>query len=574
MSDVSILRDLGFIILAAALFSFAARPARIPSIVAYILAGLALGPVTGLLSVSDAVHLASEVGIALLLFLVGLELSLEKVKDVGKLAFSAGGLQMGITGAAVLVLSLLLGFSFADSLFLSVALSFSSTVVVVKLLAQRRDLDSVHGRGSVGILLVQDLVVIVVLTFVAGLGRGGELEAGEVLKGLGGAFAGMTALLVAAGGAARWLLPPLFRWIARSPEALFIWGLAWCFILIEGAELLSLSMEMGAFLAGMSLAQLPYSHEMRRRVEPLMNFFVAVFFVTLGVQMDLGSLGAIWVPALAFSALTLVGKPLLFLLLILPRLGMDQSSSARVGLTLAQSSEFSFILAALAFSGGHIESEIMALLGLVGLLTMGASSYLMLYMDALAPRFLGLAQKVPGLLPREERKEKAGFVAYGDGEEAEAGASGRGVGRDRQDGEDRHHLSDHIIIVGMNSLGRRLARELTERGEAVMAVDSDPRKLRHLPCPTLMGNAEYASVLDEAGLDKARLLVSALHIEETNNLLTHRARARGIPVSVHAFEIGHVPELQALGATHLMVARDLGAERLLAAVQKHGAFQP
>jgi len=573
LSDATFLRELGFIILAAAVFSVAARPARIPSIVAYILAGLALGPVTGLLSVSDGVHLASEVGIALLLFLVGLELSLEKVKDVGKLAFSAGSLQMGITGAAVLVLSLLLGFSFSDSIFLSVALSFSSTVVVVKLLAQRRDLDSVHGRGSVGILLVQDLVVIVVLTFVAGLGRGGELEAGEVLKGLGVAFAGMAVLLVAAGGVARWLLPPLFGWIARSPEALFIWGLAWCFILIEGAELLSLSLEMGAFLAGISLAQLPYSHEMRRRVEPLMNFFVAVFFVSLGVQMDLGSLGAIWVPALAFSALTLVGKPLLFLL-ILPRLGMDQGSSARVGLTLAQSSEFSFILAALAFSVGLIQPEMLALLGLVGLLTMGASSYLVLYMDALAPRFLGLARKVPGLLPREERKEKAGSVAQQRGEEAEAGASGRGVGRDRQDGEDHHHLSDHIIIVGMNSLGRRLVRELTERGETVLAVDSDPRKLRDLPCPTLMGNAEYASVLDEAALDRARLLVSALHIEETNNLLTHRARYRGIPVSVHAFETAHVPELQALGATHLMVARDLGAERLLAAVQKHGAFQP
>ena len=574
MSDVSILRDLGFIILAAALFSFAARPARIPSIVAYILAGLALGPVTGILSVSDAVHLASEVGIALLLFLVGLELSLEKVKDVGKLAFAAGGLQMGITGAAVLVLSLLLGFSFADSLFLSVALSFSSTVVVVKLLAQRRDLDSVHGRGSVGILLVQDMVVIVVLTFVAGLGRGGELEAGEVLKGLGGAFAGMAVLLVAAGGAARWLLPPLFRWIARSSEALFIWALAWCFILIEGAELLSLSLEMGAFLAGMSLAQLPYSHEMRRRVEPLMNFFVAVFFVTLGVQMDLGSLGVIWVPALAFSALTLVGKPLLFLLLILPRLGMDQSSSARVGLILAQSSEFSFILAALAFSVGLIEPEIMALLGLVGLLTMGASSYLMLYMDALAPRFLGLARKIPRLLPREEPKGEVGSAAHRDGVEGEGKGSGRSGGEDRQEGKDPHHLSGHVIIVGMNSLGRRLAQELTERGQAVLAVDSDPRKLRDLPCPILMGNAEYASVLDEAGLDMARLLVSALHIEETNNLLTHRARSRGIPVSIHAFKIGHVPELQALGATHLMVARDLGAERLLAAVQEHGAFQP
>jgi Trk K+ transport system NAD-binding subunit len=126
----------------------------------------------------------------------------------------------------------------------------------------------------------------------------------------------------------------------------------------------------------------------------------------------------------------------------------------------------------------------------------------------------------------------------------------------------------------MNSLGRRLARDLAERGETVLALDSDPRKLEGLPCPTLLGNAEYSSVLDEAGLARAKLLVSALHIEETNNLLTHRAREREIPVSVHAFEASHVPELQALGANHLMVARELGAERLLGAVQRHGAFQP
>lgn len=544
--------------MAAALFSVVARPAGIPSIVAYILAGLALGPLTGLLSVSETVHLASEVGIALLLFLVGLELSLDKVKDVGRLAFSAGGLQMAITGVGFFLVSLALGFSTSDAFFLSVALSFSSTVVVVKLLAQKGDLDSMYGRGSVGILLVQDLVVILVLTFVAGLGRGGGLEPGDVLKGLGLAFSGMTVLLVVAGGAARWVLPPLFRWISRSPEALFIWALAWCFLLIEGAEALSLSLEMGAFLAGMTLAQLPYSNEMRRRVESLMNFFVAVFFVTLGVQMNLGDLRAVWVPALAFSALTLVGKPLL-LVAILPRLGMDGGSSARAGLTLAQSSEFSFILAALALSAGLIDPELLALLSLVGLLTMGASSYLVLHSDTLGPWLLRFARRVPGLVPRDgvEREPVSGDAA-------EAAEQGR----------EAHALSGHIIIVGMNSLGRRLARELTEREETVLALDSDPRKLQHLPCRTLMGNAEYLSVLDEAGLDRARLLVSALHIEETNNLLTHRASSRGVPVSIHAFEMGHVPELQALGADHLMVARDLGAERLLEAAQRHGAFRP
>lgn len=554
MQDATLLQDLGIILLAAALFSALARPARIPSIVAFILAGLALGPVGGILTVSDAVHLAAEVGIALLLFLVGLELSIAKVRDIGKLAFAAGGAQMGLTSAAILGVALLMGFGTADAVFLAVALSFSSTVVVVKLLTQSGELDTPHGQASIGVLLVQDLVVVMVLTFVAGLGRGGELEVGAVLKGLALAFSGMAVLVGIAAAASRWLLPPLFHWISRgSSEALFIWAIAWCFLLIEGAVALSLSLEMGAFLAGMTLAQLPYNHEMRRRVEPLMNFFVAVFFVALGVQIELEAVGEVWKAAVVFSLLTLLGKPLLFTWL-LPRLGLSKRDGVRTGLTLAQSSEFSFILAALALSTSLVSSELVALISMVGLITMGISSYFILYSEGLSVPLLRFVTSLPGF------GEGGGKVSSPHASPP-PGSVGHTV------------YSHHIIVVGMNSLGRRLARELSERGEEVVAIDSDPGKLQDLPCPTLLGNAEHLSVLAEAGLDRARLLVSALHIEETNNLLTYRARSRDIPVSVHAFDTGVVPDLESLGATHLMVGRDLGAERLLAAVRDRGAFQ-
>ena len=544
MYDATFLRELGFIILAAAIFSVAARPARIPSLVAYMLAGLALGPVTGFLTVSEAVHMASEVGIALLLFLVGLELSLEKIKDVGKVAVAAGLGQVVFTAAGGFVLSMALSFSPMESLFIATALTFSSTVVVVKLLDQKGDLDALYGRIAVGIFLVQDLVVIVVLTVLAGLGRQEAQGAVDVGVNLALAFGGMALLLVLAAAASRWVLPRLLAWVAHSPEILFTWSLTWCFLFVLGAETMQLSLEIGAFLAGISLAQLPYNHEMRRRVHPLMNFFIAVFFVSLGIQMEFSAAREYWLPGLILSLFVLVGNPFIFMWII-ARAGFGERTSFRTSVTVAQISEFSFIFAAMGMGAGLIKDSILSLIGIVGLVTIAVSAYMILYADALYEYC-----RRRGLLKMFRARQ-------GD------------------EGEDTEKapLSGHVIIVGMNSLGRRLARELTERGQAVLAVDSDPRKLADLPCPTLLGNAEHASVLNEAGLDQARLLVSALHIEETNNLLTHRARSLGIPVSVHAFETAHVPELQALGATHLLFPRDLGAERFLDAAQRHGAFQ-
>jgi Kef-type K+ transport system membrane component KefB len=542
--DATFLRELGFIILAAAIFSVAARPARIPSLVAYILAGLALGPVTGFMTVSETVHLASEVGIALLLFLVGLELSLDKIRDVGKVAVAAGLGQVVFTAAGGFVLSMALSFSPMESLFIATALTFSSTVVVVKLLDQKGDLDALYGRIAVGIFLVQDLVVIVVLTVLAGLGRQEAQGVVGVGVNLALAFGGMALLLALAAAASRWVLPRLFAWVAHSPEILFTWSLTWCFLFVLGAEKMQLSLEIGAFLAGISLAQLPYNHEMRRRVHPLMNFFIAVFFVSLGIQMEFSAAREHWLPGLILSLFVLVGNPFIFMWII-ARAGFGERTSFRTSVTVAQISEFSFIFAAMGMGAGLIKESILSLIGIVGLVTIAVSAYMILYAD-----------------PLYEYCRRWGLLKMFRARK----------GDDAQEPE-RASLSGHVIIVGMNSLGRRLARELTERKEIVLAVDSDPRKLADLPCLTLLGNAEHASVLNEAGLDQARLLVSALHIEETNNLLTHRARSLGIPVSVHAFETAHVPELQALGATHLLFPRDLGAERFLNAAQRHGAFQ-
>ncbi|MGI9180538.1 MAG: cation:proton antiporter [Longimicrobiaceae bacterium] len=542
MSDPTLLRYMGFIVVTAALFAVVAQRLNVPTIVAYILAGLLLGPVTGMLEVTHTIEVISEVGIALLLFLVGLELSLEKIRDVGRVALIAGIGQVVFTAAGGFVLAYVLDFTVIESLFLATALTFSSTVVVVKLLDQKKELDSLYGRIAVGIFLVQDLVVIVVLTFLAGLGDPDALELGTLATGIGRAFGGMALLLGFALVAARYVLPRVFGWAGNAGQLRFIWALCWCFLLVMGAEVLDLSLEIGAFLAGISLAQLRYNHDLQRRVHPLMNFFIAVFFVSLGIQMELGAATAQWWPAVVLSLFVLIGNPFIFMLLI-ARMGYSERTSFLTSVTVAQISEFSFIFAAMGLSAGLIDASILSLIAVVGLVTIAISAYMILFNHWLYERVARL-----GLLRIFRAKQE-------------------------EEVEPEETLRDHVIVVGMNSLGRHLVRELLERGETVLAIDTDEAKLAELPCATLVGDVEYPSVLEEANLGEARLLVSALQIEDVNKMLAYHCRRLDVPASIHAFDRSVVEELRRIGVSHLMLSKNNGIRAIARELQKEGILE-
>ncbi len=531
--------NLGIIILAAVVFSLGVRVARVPAIVAYIVAGLALGPVTGVVELSHAMELIAEVGIALLLFLVGLELSFDKVKSVGKVAVAAGIGQVVFTAAGGFAVSWVLGFDLMEALFLATALTFSSTVVVVKLLDQKGDLNSLYGRIAVGIFLVQDIVVIVVLTFLAGLGAAETVELGQTLWGLGKAFGGMALLLAVVLVASRYLLPRPFAWAARSPETIFVWSLCWCFVIVSGAEVMELSLEIGAFIAGLSLAQLPYNEDLRRRVHPLMNFFIAIFFVTLGIQMEFGAALDQWIPVVVLSLFVLIGNPFIFMLII-ARMGYGEKTSFFTSVTVAQISEFSFIFAAMGVGANLIDASILSIVAVVGVVTIGASAYMILYSEPLY-RFV---RRFGLLRPFKAAQE--------------------------EEVEERHEREGHVIVVGMNPLGREIVKRLCRGGERVLAIDTDPGKFKGLPCETMLGNVEYLSVLEDAGLAHARLVVSALQIEDTNDLLTYRARSRGIPCAVHAFDLSLADELVELGAQYLMTPQVDGIRMQIEELKRRG----
>lgn len=540
MIDETLLRSLGILVVTAALFALLARVVKMPAIVAYLLAGLVLGPVTKLIKVTDALAQISEAGIALLLFVVGLELSFTKVRDVGKVAVVAGLGQVVFTALGGFAFCWGLGFKAMDAAFLSTALTFSSTVVVVKLLDEKKELDSLYGRIALGILLVQDVVVILLLAFLVGLGSRAELSLGAVSRGLGLALGGIATLLAAVLLAARYALPRPFVWAARSPEMLFIWSLCWCFLIALAAQALHLSLEIGAFLAGISLAQLPYNQELRRRVHPLMNFFIAVFLVSLGIKMEMHAALAHWHAVALLSLFVLIGDPLITLW-IMARLGYGERTSFLSSVSLAQISEFSFILVALGVRAGLVEPKILFITALVGVPTIAISACMILYNHPLyrLVRKLGFL-RIFGAAPIDD--------------EPRMSPARRG----------------HIIVVGMNTLGRVLVQLLSEAGEQVLAIDTDPAKLTGLPCETMLGNVEYLSVLEEAGLPHAKLLVDALRIEETNDLLAYRCRSFGVPCAIHVVDLSESENLLEMDADYLMIPKVDGVKLMNRELERMG----
>ena len=550
MFDVALIQTLGLIVVTAAAAALLARPLHVPTIVAFLIAGVVLGPVLNLLGTDhgpdhhEPIKLIAELGIVLLLFLVGLELSFAKIRDVGKVAVVAGLGQVVFTAAGGFVLAWVLGFSVVPALFLAVALTFSSTVVVVKVLDQKGELDSLYGRIAVGIFLVQDLVVIIMLTVLTGLGSAETMNVGSVAFGLLRAFLGMGLMLAIALIAARFVLPAPMAWASRSGWTLVIWSLALCLGFVELAHVLGLSPEIGAFLAGLSLAQLHASEDLRRRIHPLMDFFVAVFFVTLGAQMQFeAALQQGWA-ALVLSLFVLIGNPFIFMWII-ARFGYSERTSFKTSVTVAQISEFSFVFAALGMTTGLIDQSVLSLTALVGLITIIASVYMILYSDQLYElcRRLGLLKMFRATSAEEP-----------------AGTAGAAHGK----------LHGHVIVVGMNPLGQQLARTFHDRGETVLAIDTDPGKLADAPAHTLVGDVRYLSVLHEANLANAKLAITALKIEDTNLMFVYRCRQFSVPVAVHGFDRDTLDELHQQGPTYVMDAKAASDAQIETMLQQLG----
>jgi Kef-type K+ transport system membrane component KefB len=501
---------------------------RQPLIVAFIAVGILVGPsVLGWVSANDQVDLLAKLGIALLLFVVGLKLDLHIIRTMGPVALATGLGQVFFTSVVGYFIAIALGMPPVTALYVAVALTFSSTIIIVKLLSDKREVDALHGRIAIGFLIVQDIVVVLVMIGLTALGDAGDAaslgrEAIEVLV-KGGLFIAAIGLLM------RYVLTPLLHQLARSPELLVLFAIAWAVALGSAGGHLGFSKEVGAFLAGVSLASTPYREVIGARLVSLRDFLLLFFFIDLGAGLELAMLGAQVVPAIALSLFVLIGNPLI-VMIILGVMGYRKRTGFLAGLTVAQISEFSLILGALGLSLGHIDTDTMGLITLVGLITISASTYMILYSHPLYERispWLGMFERKRA--HREEAQDR----------------------NTEQSGVD-------VILFGLGRFGSGIARELRQRGHRVLGVDFDPELVhRHEGhgYAVRYGDAEAPEFLVTLPLGRVRWVLSSVREKDINFALLHGLRDFGYQgrVAVTAHTTSDAEQLKQAGADRVLI---------------------
>ncbi len=492
MPDFSIIHSVPFYEITALLVLAAGVGAvslllRQPMIVSFIAVGVLAGP-----SVFDIVHsrekvqLLADLGIALLLFLVGLKLDLKLIRSMGLVSLATGLGQVLFTSIAGYIIGLLLGFDAVMALYVAVALTFSSTIIIVKLLSDKKEVDSLHGRIAIGFLIVQDLVVVLAMMILSAFGVDSQtgiensafMRLGTVV--LYGAF-----MLVFVVVFIRYLANPIVSRIVHSPELLITFAIGWAALLASLGSYLGFSKELGGLLAGVSLASTPFRETILSRLTTVRDFLLLFFFISLGMHIDLELLGSQIYPAILFSLFVLVGNPLI-VMIIMGIMGYRKRTSFLAGLTVAQISEFSLIFIAMGLKLGHVSSETLGLVTLVGLITIALSVYMITYShmlyDFLEP-LLHIFEKRKSSVERMESTSLSGKGNY------------------------------DIILFGLGRYGAAVADYLKNNGYRILGVDFNPdevRRWKKLGFNVVFGDASDQEFIASLPLEGVQWVVSSV----------------------------------------------------------------
>ena len=507
---------------------------RQPLIVSFIAVGLVAGP-SGLDVVrsNDQIGLLAELGIAVLLFLVGIKLDLKLIRSLGPVALATGLGQVAFTSIFGYLIGLALGLSPVTSLYVAVALTFSSTIIIVKLLSDKREIDALHGQIALGFLIVQDLVVVLAMIVLSaiGIGTAEGHGGGDILRVLATGLGLVTLVMLFV----RYVATPLTERLARTPELLLIFAVAQAALFAAVGDFVGLGKEVGGLLAGISLASTPYREAIAARLAPLRDFLLLFFFIALGAALDLSLLGANLPAALVFSLFVLIGNPLI-VLAIMGAMGYRKRTGFLAGLTVAQISEFSLIFIAMGVALGHVEPEALGLVTLVGLVTIALSTYMITYSH----------QLYAWCEPLLSIFERRGTPRESDTEEGPIGRR------------------PEVILFGLGRFGTAIAARLQRRGVRVLGVDFSPQAVRRchgLGIDTRYGDATDPEFIAELPLAGVRWLVSTTPSHTTGvthddprATLVQLARTAGcsgrIAVTSHRAE--DTEALLALGA-HLVI---------------------
>ncbi|MBC7512257.1 cation:proton antiporter [Candidatus Saccharibacteria bacterium] len=532
-----IFTELSIVLVIVAVVSLAMRLFRQPLILGYILTGILVGPLLlDVIHAKEAFDGFSEIGIALLLFIIGLGMNAAVIRSLGKVSIVTAAVIFTVVGGLGVAATLMMGFDLTTALVMGVALFFSSTIVILKVLSDKREISRLHGQIAIGVILVDDIVATLAIVAVTAASNGG-LGASDILP-MAAKAVGLGLLLFVAGA---FVIPKYSKALAKSQELLFIFAIAWGFGIASLFGLLGFSHEVGALFAGVALASLPYAVEMSTRLKPLRDFFVVLFFVTLGERFVFDDLATTLVPAIILSAIVLIGKPL-FTMASLGLLGYTKLTSFKAGIHLSQVSEFSIVLVVLAVSTNLIDARAASIMTLVALITIGVSSYLMKYDDQLYRRTHRLLDLFEREKPTERRQKRGLYTA---------------------------------ILFGYHHGGHEFLHLFRDMKQRYLVVDYDPEVIEHLESQGVRhayGDATDTEFLEEINAGHAKFIASTIIDRRVNLLILSYLHRYSTDTTFicHARTYEDALELYERGAAYVILPRFLGSEYITSHIKRHG----
>jgi Kef-type K+ transport system membrane component KefB/voltage-gated potassium channel Kch len=530
----SLLFNLGIILITATFFAYLSRLFKQPLIPAYIIAGLVLGPI-GLKLIQDIelIRSISEIGIIFLLFIVGLEMDLKKLKSVGTVTIVTAVLQVILTFVAGYFISLLLGFDTINSIYAGLIIAFSSTMIVIKLIIDKDELNTLHGRMILGILFIQDLLMILALTLIIG---------SETLSFSSVTFSLLKFLILIAISylANKFLIHPTFRFAAKSSELLFLLSLAFCFLFALLAYLLDFSIAIGAFFGGITLANLPYNLNIISKVSSLKDFFATIFFVSLGLQIVSTNMSSIITPFFIFLVLVILLKPLIVMIL-LSLFGYDKRNSYVTAVSIAQISEFGLIL---ALSVNNISQELFSITILLGVISIALTSYIIEYelmTYNYIHKFLSIFEHL------SNRKKILGYS---------------------------HKDHPELILFGADRVGGTFLKNFKHFKTKLFVVDYNPEiidDLKHKKIPCLYGDISNLELLKRIDFSKSKFVVSTIpNFDDNKTLISFLEDLNHRPIMIlTARTSDEAIELYKLGADYVLVPYVKSGEILSNLLEKY-----
>ncbi|MDP2638218.1 MAG: cation:proton antiporter, partial [Candidatus Levybacteria bacterium] len=438
--------ELTLILCLVAFLSIVFKILKQPIILAYILTGIIIGPFGQLqLGSNQFLQAMGQFGITLLLFMLGLEMRLKELQSIGRTAIVVGIGQLLSTLFLSFTLSSALNFSAIESFYIAAALTFSSTIIVVKILADKKDLKSLYGRISIGLLLIQDFFAVLILVLLSG----SKLQsASSNFIPIGLALLKAAILFLSVIYLSKYIFPKFIDKIAKSEESLFLFSLAWVFGLsaIVSSKQIGFSVEIGGFLAGIALANASENFQIIARMKALRDFFITIFFVYLGMKMMFNNFFSVLLLSVIFSLFVIIIKPLTVMALM-GFLGYRKRTSFLTGIGLAQISEFSLIIIFLGNSLGHISDNIVSIVASVLIITFIASSYLIIHANSL---FKILGKYFFIFEKKQSKKENLSSSV------------------------DLNSTERHVVLIGAHRMGESILDALEDIGDKVIVVDFDP----------------------------------------------------------------------------------------------------